>query len=627
MRREGLIALACVLLAAPTAFAATTTKSHTIVDSDRDNRLEPGPGEDHVARTDLGAPRSTANRRSLAFFGQFTDKHVVDEESPLRVEFTDQFGLIFTSAYRPQEGISPQVIDSMVDQIRNVNSPTSGRRIEFLMTTGDNTDNTQCNETRWMIDLLDGDRTVDPNSGVPAGTRFADEELCITPGASPPAVQATAPDCGVDPAGLYEGVRGDGDYYEPDSSDGEDGRGYSPHQAENEAEAQRSSSVRDFPGLFEAMNQPFEATGLDIPWYGIFGNHDGLIQGNQPRNPGFEALATSCAKIIGLSGEDEQEVRDSVSEPQAMADLLAAMQESAGSGDVMVARSASADPRRRPLRKNEYIAEHFRTGGLPVGHGFPERNLATGEGNYSFNPKPGLRFIVLDTVAEHGLEEGNLDDAQFRWLHEELVKAEGAKELAVVFAHHSLRTMGQPPVSPFLPGDTGGNLSPLVHFGEGPRQSGQQLPCLLSSPALPPYPTETLRCLLLRHDNAIAFVNGHEHANRVTPYRRDTGGGFWEINTASHIDWPQQSRVLEIFDNRDGTLTQKGTVSIVSTILDHDASANPGDGDGYNVDRLSSISRELSYNDPHANNGEDGHGDSRGSREDRNVVLTVPDPR
>ena len=46
-------------------------------------------------------------------------------------------------------------------------------------------------------------------------------------------------------------MRGDREYYEPDASDGQDGPGYSPRQEQNEAEAQRSSQVRDFPGLFE----------------------------------------------------------------------------------------------------------------------------------------------------------------------------------------------------------------------------------------------------------------------------------------------------------------------------------------------------------------------------------------
>ena len=42
-------------------------------------------------------------------------------------------------------------------------------------------------------------------------------------------------------------------------------------------------TVRDFPGLFEGgQRQHFQAVGLDMPWYTVFGNHDALIQGNSP---------------------------------------------------------------------------------------------------------------------------------------------------------------------------------------------------------------------------------------------------------------------------------------------------------------------------------------------------------
>jgi hypothetical protein len=41
-------------------------------------------------------------------------------------------------------------------------------------------------------------------------------------------------------------------------------------------------------------------------------------------------------------------------------------------------------------------------------------------------------------------------------------------------------------------------------------------------------------------------VNGHEHENFVHEHGcEDPGQGpnrFWEISTAAHIDWPQQSR-------------------------------------------------------------------------------------
>ena len=76
-----------------------------------------------------------------------------------------------------------------------------------------------------------------------------------------------------------------------------------------------------------------------------------------------------------------------------------------------------------------------------------------------------------------------------------------------------------------------------------------------------------VRDLLLRFPNVVLWVNGHTHRNTVTPYMRSrhakAPGGFWEINTAAHVDWPQQARTVELVDNRNGTL------SIFGTIVDH----------------------------------------------------------
>jgi hypothetical protein len=55
---------------------------------------------------------------------------------------------------------------------------------------------------------------------------------------------------------------------------------------------------------------------------------------------------------------------------------------------------------------------------------------------------------------------------------------------------------------------------------------------------------EPVACLFLRHPSLVAYVAGHEHRNRIEPHERIPGrpdaGGFWEIVTASHIQWPQQ---------------------------------------------------------------------------------------
>jgi metallophosphoesterase (TIGR03767 family) len=475
------------------------------------------------------------------------------------------------------------------------------------MTTGDNSDNTQLNETRLSIETLDGGRTVDPDSGV-RGT------------------------CGTDPNGpRYAGVRGGGEYYEPDTSaPGTDGPGYSTSVRQNQGASGRTNDVRDVPGLFEQMNLPFSTTGLGVPWYGIFGNHDGLIQGNQPRNPALEAYATGCVKVHELSPQGRLALTTALGsglpagqmEGRVAGIVIEDALRTAGAAtvDPALARIVPSDAKRRPLRKREYIAEHFDTTGRPVGHGFTQANLDSGQGNYTVSPLPGVRFIVLDSMSETGGADGNIDDPQFRWLHEQLLLAEARREIVFAFAHHSVRTLVQSPASGFGAGDQGGEATPLVHLGG----ADETEPCPLTDRVAPPTPDETLRCLFLRHPGLVGYVSGHEHINRITPFERRNGagsvtGGFWEITTAAHIDWPQQSRVMDLLDNRDGTL------SILATLVDHAAPADPRSTTDRTV-RLAALDRELSFNDPDAQNGEDGTSDARGTRADRNVELLLRNP-
>jgi hypothetical protein len=120
----------------------------------------------------------------------------------------------------------------------------------------------------------------------------------------------------------------------------------------------------------------------------------------------------------------------------------------------------------------------------------------------------------------------------------------------------------------------------------------------------------------------IAYVTGHTHENRVMACGATTGcpagANWWELNTAAEIDWPQQSRLVEVMDNADGTL------SIFGTLLDHSAPyAVPpsGSASAFTPDQMATLSRSFSYNDPQSTLG------ATGLPADRNVELLVDDPR
>jgi metallophosphoesterase (TIGR03767 family) len=573
----GATALVAVIVSAAAGAAIPRTPRPTILDTNGDNRLEAGPREGFATRTELAPANPSRTNRELVTFGHVTDTQLVDEESPARVEFVDRIGEVFErAAYRPDEGLMPQVLSEQVRALRAL-------ALDVVVTTGDNVDNAQLNETRAFIDVMDGG-LVNPDSGR-RGT------------------------CGSRQAGpRYAGVRGGGRYYEPDRAG--DGPGYAAAQTANRRRAGRSSALRDYPGLFERMNMRFRSPGLDVPWYSVFGNHDALAQGNLAPTAFFSQVAAGCKKVADLSARAWGLIRPLVADGRLQGDereqLIRILY-----GDVLQTladpktpkrlwRMVPRDPARLLVSKARYMQEHFRTRGRPVGHGYSAENVARGEGYYAFGPRPGVRFVALDTVAENG-PNGNVDEAQFRWLDGQLQAAEAARELVVVFGHHSLRTTDQGPASG----------APPVHYGLGSCES--------------PAP-EPLRCLFRRHRAVIAYVAGHEHRNRIEPHET-----FWEIVTASHIDWPQQSRVVSVTDNDDGT------VSILTHVLDTAAPPRPprpprpakpirGVLRPAEVARLASIARELAFNDPQAETGEDGSDDRSGTPLDRNAELLVRRP-
>ena len=71
-----------------------------------------GPGEPFIVRDDLGVSASASResqRRSLLYFGQLSDTHVIDAQTPSRADWS--FALNQNpSALRPQETLSVHVL-------------------------------------------------------------------------------------------------------------------------------------------------------------------------------------------------------------------------------------------------------------------------------------------------------------------------------------------------------------------------------------------------------------------------------------------------------------------------------------------------------------------------------------
>src|SRR3954466_7923781 len=218
------VATAVLCFAVPAHAAPTTTVQRTIRDCNGDNLLEFTNGEPYI---DLAAPPPSGsqdsctagasgsgphlpNNASILNFLQLSDFQTVDEESPGRVESVDTTQRVpglnpLSAAYRPQESLSTQVVEAMINQVRNTTSQVTGARLSLTMLTGDNADSQQYNETRWFIDMLDGttgagnpDPEMDPASAV-AGDRKLDPNSGIP-----------LPGCEATPGSVYDGVRDDG---------------------------------------------------------------------------------------------------------------------------------------------------------------------------------------------------------------------------------------------------------------------------------------------------------------------------------------------------------------------------------------------------------------------------------
>jgi metallophosphoesterase (TIGR03767 family) len=566
------------------------------------NQLLAGPGEGYAVREDgFGSARAgrESRRHSLAYFGQISDFQLADEESPSRVEFLDLAGSPVEAAFRPWEALEPFIDDATIRQVNAFAAAGpvaagNGSRpaMSFAIDTGDSADSQQLNETEWVRTLLEGGG-LDPNSGIdPSGYTHP---LC-PPAGVPGAVEAAK----------YTGVQDYDDYFE----------GLTPYFYDPDEPRGAATGWPQYPGLMDRAQQPFTAAGLDVPSYVAFGNHDGLVQGNQAANASFEQIATGCVKPM----------EGALGSLPGLANLTPAALEGLLLSNPTATALVPPDPDRRYVSKAQF-KQVFLEGTQPDGHGFgdvdPAQNAASGgaAGYYAFVPAPGLRMISLDTVCEGGVTgpcaDGNVDDPQFRWLEGELKAATAADQLVILFSHHAI-----PSLTASVPDEAAGPCTAPDSHGHD-LNPGCDVDPRLSTPI---HLGADMVELLHRYPHVIAWVAGHSHVNDVTPYPDGNGHGFWSVRVAAEADWPQQARLLQLFDNGDGTL------SLFGTIVDHASPASSPapatSAAAMTPTGLASIGRTLSYNDSQTGAREcTPEPCGEGGPDDRNVELLIADPR
>jgi len=398
---------------------------------------------------------SVQNSARLLLFFTMSDIHLTDIQSPAQ---TIYFGLNgqpgMSSAYSPVILYTTHVLDAAVQTVNALNKKSA---IDFGLLLGDAINNSQFNELRWYIDILDG-QTINPNS-------------------DPASVAST-------------------DYL-----------------------------------------RPYKAAGLDksIPWYQVRGNHDHFWSGVfAPNDYLKQTLVGETILNIGdqLTSDTLLYTRGYYTGVVDGSTPYGEVVKSGPQANFATPPKVNANPDRRHIAKKDWIAEFFNTASHPVGHGFSRESAITGLASYTFEPKANLpiRVIVLDDTENDDTAfgtrangaSGALDEARFAWLVKELDKGQAEGKLMIVAAH--------------------------VPIGVGPMWDS------VSSP------TETaLIAKLHTYPNLILWVAGHRHYNTVTalpsPDANRPELGFWEVETASLRDFPQQFRLFDIVRNSDNTLS------------------------------------------------------------------------
>jgi len=436
---------------------------------------------------------SLSRIRQLLNFFAISDIHITDKEAPNQLIYLQQEDV--ANAGHQTSIYSPVMLYTthVLDAaIQTVNALHQRKPFDFGISLGDTCNCTQFNELRWYIDVIDG-KVIAPSSGAHLGADTIDYQ------------------------------------------------------------------------------KPYKAAGLDesIPWYQVLGNHDHFWLGSIPvdadpslgiRNAYISSNVWAVGDILrpNLSKATFPCIYDTSSALRERPFYMGILDGSTVHGDLKDAGPVSKfsappavtpDPTRRSLLRTEWIQEFFRTTTSPVGHGFNlvdhnNPHWESGFACYSFVPRADvpLKVIVLDdtqseTDGSHDIHgHGFLDVARWNWLQAELVAGQKADQLMIVAAHVPIAVA---------------NIGSEVEWWEAAKDPNAAQKNAVSLTGLV--------AALQNTPNLLMWIAGHRHRNTVKAFLPPAGGGpengFWQVETSSLRDFPQQFRTFEIYLNSDYSIS------------------------------------------------------------------------
>ncbi|MGD0538066.1 MAG: TIGR03768 family metallophosphoesterase [Verrucomicrobiota bacterium] len=492
-----------------------------------------GPGENEGQRLDLmtnGYAGATNAARLLSYFSM-TDVHITDKESPaesLYVGWSAPFGAggLYASAYSPIVLSTTHVLDAAV---RTVNAVHRLTPFDFGICLGDVANNSQYNELRWFIDVMDG-QSITPSSGAHLGATNIDYQM------------------------------------------------------------------------------PYQAAGLNrsIPWYQVIGNHDQFWMGTYyPDDKLRNGLVDT--NILNITTNYLPLNMDGTGQYVGVVDGTTPYGVVIKGGPTNLYATPPtvvADTNRHTLTMAtasntiscaNFMSEFFNTASSPAGHGFTQGNIQSNSACYSFEPLTNIpiKVIVLDDTCKTIISNGGpisgfgwIDAARYAWLTNELQMGQNSNQLMILACH--------------IP------INPQTNLFETNNASQQFW--VTNQASFPGFYTEAqMIATLHNYPNLILLMAGHRHMNVVTPQpspdpTNHPEYGFWEVETPSLRDFPQQFRTWEILRNSDNSISILTTD--VDPVVEPGSPADKSRGYAIGAARISGGKASFTDTSSHAYNAE-----------------------